>query len=334
MRFFHYLAWASLALFLNACNAPRDNPLDSDGDNFVGALLGSIRGKVTNLVNIPVSDALVLTIPGYRGAFTDADGDYFIEGIEAGTYQIFCAPAGFAADTLTRQINSGKQAMADFRLDALPVFQSFQVTSHYVYQPDEPPYEFYTIYARSLLTDLDGVSDLKQPVLEVEGGLDTLMSYNPDSSIASSFFYSVSLPESFFPNFSVDSLRSTHFTCSVEDTSGNGATSSPLAIQRFFLTSTELIYPEPGVSPDIINIPNPTLIWYPYEGYFFFTYEVRIYQQFNNELYWQRSGIASYVDTVTVDKNLEDGYYYWLIEIFDEYGNSSRSQIADFRVLL
>lgn len=327
--------YASLVSLLYACDAPRDNPLDPEADNFIG-LRGSIAGKVTNLISAPVTDALVLTIPGCRGAFTDSLGNYIIEDVETDVdsrdYQIFCAPSGFEPDTLSVTVYPGSLAVRDFRLDALPVIQDFQVTSHYIYQPGETPPDYYTIFARSHLTDPEGLGDIKIVLLKVEGDPDTLMSYDPDSSTGSSFFYFVNL---YFLPFEVDSLKLKHFTCLVEDTSGNTTSSLPLSIMRFFVTSPILIYPDP-LNHQIITTPFPTLVWYPFEGQFFYTHTARIFRELStyNELVWQRSGIASYVDTATVDDSLSSDDYYWELEVYDEYGNSSRSEPAYFEVHL
>lgn len=330
VRIFHYLASVIPAVLLLGCDAPRDNPLDPGGDNYVGPgpQMGSIRGRVTNLGSVSIPGALVLTMPGYRGDVTDNSGSYLIEDVAVDTYLVFCSPEGFDPDTQEVAVQNGVQSIVDFHLDALPIISSFQVTSHYIYQGPLVPPAYYVIAARSRLADPDGFNDIAEVILEVEGGLDTTMIFNPDSSSGSSLFYFIELPEDFFPGASIDSIKWKKFSCVVVDTSENIATSTPIAIQRFFED-----YPF-QISPVGITITTQPfdLEWAPFGEQFYFTYSVHVFKQGYSTPLWQMDGIAPSATSVAIGVTLDDGTYNWTLEVFDEYGNSSRTSPATFYI--
>lgn len=327
----HYpLILLSFALLLLSCEAPRDNPLDPGASNYIGsqASLGSIAGKVSTLANAPLTGVLVLTVPGYHGAMSNTQGTYMIENVPAGQYQVFCSSSGYEPDTLDVSVLALQQTNADFRLDALPVFQSFQVTSHYIYQgPQGPPTEYYNIFARARLTDPDGNNDISKVTLLIEDWPDTTMSFNSDSTVGSQAFYSVTITVS--PGASLDSIKWKHFTCTAEDESGNSNATPPITIIRIFDD-----YPL-GISP-ANNDPvsnSPTLLWEAFGEQFYFTYQTRIYRQSAPTLIvWQASAIPPYETSATVDSPLVGDSYFWVVETFDEYGNSARSEPLNFQV--
>ncbi|HDH57906.1 MAG TPA: carboxypeptidase regulatory-like domain-containing protein [Bacteroidetes bacterium] len=327
VRIFHYLALIAVGFLLSACDAPRDNPLDPDADNYMGPM-GIVSGRVTNLASVPLSDVMVLAIPGYRGGVTDNSGYFLIENVEAGDYQVSCGPSGFEPDTQFVTVRDGLTSVVNFQLDALPVISNFQVTSHYLYLGTQIPPQTYIIYARSHISDPDGFGDIEQVTLEFEGGLDTLMAYSPDSSSGSSLFYFVQLPLDFFPGASIDSVKWKKFTCTAEDTSGNVASSEPLSIQRFFDDYPVQIYP----FSDIVSSSGLYLWWEPYDEQFFFTYTVRIFKEGYSTPVWERSGISPTDSTTTVGVTLENGDYNWTLEVIDEYGNTARTAPATFTV--
>ncbi|MCX6639312.1 MAG: carboxypeptidase-like regulatory domain-containing protein [bacterium] len=326
---------AALCL-LCACNAPRDNPHDPAGSNYVGPGKGSIGGKVTNLANHPIVSAFLLIIPGYHGAVTDDMGNYLIEEVEAGNYQVICSSTGFDQDTITTSVASGVRAEADFRLDAFPIVQVFQVTSRLNYIGAIPPY-YYTVYARARVTDPDGFNDIATVLLHVDGLNDQPMSFNPDSSSGLNLFYSVVMTEEQFPSPFVDSIRFKDFSCSVTDTSGNSVYSAVEEVLHVFET-----WPTP-LSPSylqIISTLTPVLQWQLFTDGFANSIDVYVYRDVgsgNWQLAWQQKGLAPTDTSATVNPPLPaiSGYtnYNWSLEVFDIYGNSSRSVETPFRIV-
>jgi TonB-linked SusC/RagA family outer membrane protein len=78
---------------------------------------GTIQGKVVDkATNAPVAN-VQLTVEGTkRGAITDAEGQYQIRSIEAGSYQIRAQRVGYAAETQSITLTAGGTVTADFAM--------------------------------------------------------------------------------------------------------------------------------------------------------------------------------------------------------------------------
>ena len=74
------------------------------------------------------------------------------------------------------------------------------------------------------------------------------------------------------------------------------------------------------------------LTWEPFTELYFFTYTTRIFEDVSNDIVWENSEIESTAESDTVAILLDDGSYYWRIAVVDEYGNSSLSEAALFRI--
>lgn len=330
MRAFRLFSLILLMAFI-ACEAPRDNPLDPAANNYIGPESGWITGEVTSLTAVPLGSVLVMSIPGYRGSLTDAQGRYTIADVPPGEYEVCCSPVGFMPDTIIVTINPKSQSIANFRLDALPIIQSFQVTSRFIWQPDEIPLEYYVIFGRTQITDIDGLVDIDRVTLEIENNLETY-AFNHDSSSGSSLYFSVNIPESDLPGGSIESIQGKTFNCIAEDTAGNVTISSPQFIRRFINAYLNPSSPKDHSNPDTAFV---TLVWNPFSATYFFTYKVTLYNDIGGEysytnLYWSMAGINSSVNSVNVEKELEFYDYRWFFEVVDEYGNSARSEPAYF----
>jgi hypothetical protein len=156
------------------------------------------------------------------------------------------------------------------------------------------------------------------------------MSYNPDSSVGSSFFYSLILEEQDLPYGTVDSIKWKHFACIVEDTSGNTASSDTLTIIRFFDDYPITISP---MDNEVVSTQNVQLVWESFNAIFYFTYDVQVYHQVSGSIYdlfWQRSGISSADTSIMVEAVFTNDNYYWELRVIDEYQNSARSAKAYF----
>jgi len=78
---------------------------------------GTIQGRVVDrATNAPVSN-VQLTVEGTkRGAITDADGQYHIRSIEAGSYRVRAQRVGYAAETRQITLTADATVTADFAM--------------------------------------------------------------------------------------------------------------------------------------------------------------------------------------------------------------------------
>ena len=319
------LASAGLVLLLlSGCE-------DGGEDSANGAIpSGSISGRVTTLSNQPLVGAEILAYGAEEsiwGDISDADGHYVIAGLPDGEYQLICSLQGFASDSNTTAVAMGQEtADQDLVLDALPFVEDLQVASHLYCQQILPPF-IYTLSAQAQISDQDGFYDIAGAQLNLEG--EYLATMIHDSAIGDLLGYSIIVPEDSLPGQSIAAVMGKIFTCSVFDMSNNFAVSSPEMIRRCF---EEVPYPISPNFNETVYVPNPWLIWNPFDAPFLFTYTAQVYRDIGRiQFYWQQSAMPMDQDSVQVD-SLPNGYYFWTLLTVDEYGNSAQSQPAYFYV--
>jgi hypothetical protein len=77
----------------------------------------------------------------------------------------------------------------------------------------------------------------------------------------------------------------------------------------------------------------PTLIWKNYDPGFQHTYILQIFtSEITPQLAWQTESVPQDSIQFTVDQDLSDGDYFWVIWAVDEFQNRVRSKPASFRV--
>lgn len=89
----------------------------------------TVVGKVTNALDEPVHHATVLVVQTGRTAETDHDGNYRIESISPGTYDIFAEAASFASQARLVTLSAGETVEIDLVLALSPVRDSVTVTA-------------------------------------------------------------------------------------------------------------------------------------------------------------------------------------------------------------
>jgi hypothetical protein len=191
------------------------------------------------------------------------------------------------------------------------------------------PY-YYTVLAESRISDPDGFGEIDSVLLHITGLNDTLMIYNQDSTTPSALYYSITMTEELFPAPFLDSIRYKDFSCSVSDTVGNITLSDIMNIIHVF----EPPPPTPLSPENIPLLPATPLVWLLFTNPSAVSFTTRVYHEIttnNWSLTWSKSGIAPSDTTIMITPPLTiDGNYYWEMEAFDIYGNSSRSSKFHF----
>lgn len=330
MKTFALTLGACFALLIWGCDAPRDNPFDPKSKNYVGPDLnvGVVSGTVADLSYTPLSGVHIFTIPEYRGAVTNLQGAYSIEGLNLRTYQIVCAPAGYEPDTANVDLTEDAVVTVDFNLNALPFIVDFKVISRFI-DPSQQLQPYYLVSAFAAISELDGKDDLQNVALHIQNGFSALMNY--DSTNTFIHYYSKILPEAELPGASVDSIGDKLIWCTAEDQGGNSDSSDALFIARFFDNYPFLLSP---IDDETVSTPTPTLRWEAFNVPFYFTYHALVYNGQNNPpLVWEKSNISADVTMVVTDSLPNSNYYYWTLEVSDIFGNTALSAPVDFNVL-
>lgn len=333
MRQIALLLAACTALLIGACDVPRNNPYDPQADNYLGseANLGSLSGRVTRLYSpaVGLSGAQIASLPDNSGfiiaAASGPNGNYTIENVPPGQYQLICSLSGHLADTISVTIYPGTQSTVNFHLDALPVIQNFTITSQYIAWGVPPLYLERALLATITATDEDGFTDIDSLHLNLEGVLDTTF-FNPDSTGGITCRQFIRLSQTVFPGGTISpDLVGDNFHCTVKDkSSGLGQASSTVA--HIFPT-----LPVPDVvPPNIWDWMQPFILeWAPYTASFPFTYSAWISPSATpTQITWHQDDIPSTI-THTDSIMIDPGNYIWTLEIIDDYGDFARALPSD-----
>jgi hypothetical protein len=320
------LAFLSLILLLGlpACleDVSRDNPLDpGSGNNTL-----QLSGQVLTFYHPreAISQASILVQPENLVVLSDHDGMFRFNNLEPGEYSLICQAEGYRTDSVKISIQTSTDHT--FLLDGLPHFEQILIKAHHRSRwfPRE---ELYFIEFETIVSDPDGIGDVKSVVCEIPSMSfsDTLQAAIEAGKFSSTLF------NSDLPVASVHQLigRQIHFI--VEDDFGSSTVSDSKFLTRIIEQTPVLISPIELQSVESVPVD---FLWervsVPYPA----TLKIEIFQI--------NLGIAFKVDEVenipinnqnfTYSESLNPGDYYWTINIVDEFGNSSSSREGTFQI--
>lgn len=301
----------------------RDNPLDPASNNYEPPTKGSITGVVQNLTGSSNLSGVTVTMPpDVRSWITGSDGVYRFDGVTDGSHWVEVRKENYGADSALVNVVTGEVTVHNFRLNELPVFDSVNVSSHFVDNEPSPNVVFITVFAN--IIDRDG--NLLSILVLFDG--DTLATYQGQSTGV----FSANYGSSYF-SVPITALEGLPFVLVAADTSGGITASDPQYIFRY-LDAANLTGPTGFQEVE----PTPTLQWNFDNLSFPYLQNVRVYSFPNNVLRWDSLSIPSGVTQVTVTDSLEStgsggvDSYYWTNERLDQHGNTSRSSQAFFLV--
>lgn len=305
--------------------APRNNPLDPQGENFQDA--GGLTVEVTTFYapRQGLDDVTVETDPGNFTGQTDANGEVFIPNLASGTYTIKASREGYAAQMATINITAGEFSTTALALPGLPEFQKIQVNTVHISRWWPPPQELFRLNVNVTLDDRDGLADLEEVWLEIPSfDYRTTLSPQTTPGSFSRLIQGDSLPAA------LPALLGQDMFLYARDRSATISQSEKQAIFRVIETSPLAVSPR---DLGLLDNNAPALSWEATAINFPFTYTVDVVRVDNNIQNLVRSipDISSDSTSIQVDA-LETGEYFWTVSIVDAFGNSSRSREAGFRI--
>lgn len=124
-RSFRFLAAMALAVAIVSCSGGSD--VTGPGNNNPPPpppppATGTISGRVTSTTGSPLEGAMVTTQPASVSATSDAQGNYSLSNVAAGSYTVIAARSGYANGTASVSVIGGQTASANLSLlsTALP----------------------------------------------------------------------------------------------------------------------------------------------------------------------------------------------------------------------
>ncbi len=316
-----------LSLIQAGCapDAPHDNPLDPSSPNYTNG--GRVTGRILGM-SLPyngVSNALVTILQNGSAQLTTSDGSFSFADAPSGQIKLTIAKSGYLTDTLAIDLSVGSNVDTTVHLDALPQITGEEVVTSKIDQWWPGPVYSATVTAN--VTDPDGQVDIMDSTVQVR--VDSL-SFTMDRITGST--YQVVIDDSQLPNQDLQWLVGKELTVIARDHEDAVGSSSPFFVSR-------IIEPEAMPTSPVglqITTPSPVLEWNPPSVTYNYTYELQVVHIDTSTgiqtLVWSESGIISPGGTFSYPGTLSSGTYYWTVAIIDDYGNSSRSKEASFKV--
>jgi len=299
-------------VLFHGCNsdAPRDNPLDP-----VNGM--RIEGKVERYYETSaIREAMLVLKPINKTALSAADGSFAIENISPGNYTLVCQAAGFSSDSV--ELNIQQSTIANFKLNGLPYFRDISLTTHHISSFSAPSDSFFVLF-NVAADDHDNRSDVKIVWYRIDdfGFADTLFEENPQEK---TFFGELDIRD--LGIASLQQLEGKPFTFFVEDQPASVTVSEQYFITRIINTTPT------GQSP--LNVAASPPLNFEWDGLslpFNLTFKIEI-RKINFSFFTlvgEVNNIPASDTTATFGNPLEQGEYFWVLYIVDEFGNRSRS---------
>ncbi len=311
-------------LLLSSClnDAPHDNPLDARSSAASLLLSGDVFTFYQPHSKVP--GAVLMLQPGNHAALSDAGGHYRFTGLSAGTYQLTCAAAGYARDSLTIYLT--ETTKKDFYLDRLPYFNSITLTTHHVSRWF-PVEDIYYLQIQTVVDDPDGISDVKTVYYTIpeDSFCDTLQ-----ATINAGVFARRAGVEN-LPVQNIQQLIGKKFDFYVEDDPGFSGESTEHYLSRIIEETPVLFYPVglETVADSVINFQ-----WQKVNLPYDFTFTIELLQ--NNLGVFSKideiSDLAGEATSYLYQAPLTAGDYLWIVYLVDSFGNSSSSKEGAFRI--
>ncbi len=314
-------------LTLSGCfeGAPRNNPLDPRGENFQDE--GGLTVQVTTFYapQAGLEGVTVQTDPGNFAGPTDASGSVFIPDLASGTYTLTASLPGYATQTTRVDVTAGEFSTVAISLPGLPTFSNIDINTVHISRWWPPPQELFRLDIQADLTDSDGLADIEEVWLEIPA-----FDFRVDLSTQTT-------PGRFGRLIQGDSLPTTlpallgrDIFLYARDRTNSINQSDKQALFRVIETSPLAVSPR---DLSLLDTTAPALSWEAAAISFPFTYKVDVVRVDNNIQNVVRSIPNIPSDSTSFQLNtLAAGEYFWTVSIVDEFGNTSRSREAGFRI--
>lgn len=309
--------------------APRGNPLDpmSEGFQPVGNVVGRVTGFYAPFPGL--AGAEVRLTPGPYVAQTDADGQFVIEAVPEGIYEVAAVKDGYEVGLDTVAVAVGQARRKELRLSGLPVVADLTLLTTHISRWWPPPLDLYALTVTADIVDLDGLADIDSVWVEIPA----LGFAAPLPATQVSGRFQRNLSEAELPAATLFGVQGLGIRVHTLDRAGSRSSSPPQSLSRILDVVPVAGEPQAGIS---INDPQPTLTWQPVRLPFGFSYRVAVSRaDFGAETeVWALGGIDASATSVQVGVALTAGATYnWTLDVVDGFGNWTRSKPAGFIVV-
>ncbi|MHC1739373.1 MAG: carboxypeptidase-like regulatory domain-containing protein [Ignavibacteriaceae bacterium] len=309
-------------LIFSSCEAPRENPLDPNNpDSQYGMIEGYV--KTESVPRAALSDVTVFDEDGNILAQTNTSGYFKINNIQTGSYLLYFEKTGYKKDTLQINWNGLKKIAVEEYLNQIPHLDSLLIYSVVISRYSLPP--LVQLVVKAKITDSD--KDLDSMIVSCDAvGFTEYLSYNTNDKYYSKETYLYDMPVS-----DLEEMIGKEIKIFAKESNGDKNVVGSGSLKRVITEAIDYIRP---ANYDTVSA-KPLLEWYDYEAGYSFSQNIEVYSyelDFSNVLVWQRINLPSDSLSVTIDKDLPDGNYFWVIYCIDEFSNRIRSNPASFYI--
>ena len=303
-------------------DASRNNPLDPQNPNSSVELSGTVFTLYPP--HQPIENARVIINPGNIILITNSEGQFTFSNIKPGAYKLLGSAEGFSKDSI--QIEISNTTSKDFFLNGLPYFKQIHLTTQHISRWF-PSGDIFSMQIEVIANDGDGAGDIDKIWYELENHsfTDTLTQVTPGSEnfrgIASEFE---------LPLNNLHELIGKPITFFIKDLPGEIVISDNHFLSRIIDETPQLISPV-GLAiintfPIILEWRRVTNLQYP------FSYRIEILSIDLGLKVDEIENIQASESTIQYNNTLDNGDYFWVLYIVDEFGNNSSSKEGSFRV--
>jgi len=143
---------------------------------------GVIKGRVSDAINNqPIAFANVAIQNTVTGAVSDLDGNYIIEGVEPGLYNVQTSYVGYNPNTVFEvEVFANKPAIVDIKLEASATsLEAVEITTEVFQRKEESPISLQQIGTNEIQRNPGGNRDISRAI-QVLPGVSTGLSFRND----------------------------------------------------------------------------------------------------------------------------------------------------------
>jgi hypothetical protein len=306
--------------------ASRDNPLDPLGASY------SPRGRIVGYVGayyqtaIPLSGVMVFLYPSGNYTLSGTDGSFEFSRLPAGEYKLRLIQPGYRSDSMAVSVQNDTRQV-QFRLNAVPVFRQTILQTHHIsrWWPSD---DLYYLTVSTEIEDSDGSNDIDSVWVEISTGTGVFPLVRKDQDGN----FSAEIMEQDLNVSSLYALQGIEIKIYCLDQVGNQSESENLFLPRVIEQIPTLLYPTELAS---VGEGPLSFTWEPLFPGFPFTQKIEIYQ-INAGIYnriYEFEDLPNNATDFAFDGHLDQGDYFWVLYIIDEFGDSCRSKEGAFRVI-
>jgi hypothetical protein len=307
-------------VFLNSCEAPRENPLDpNSNDNLLGTIDGTVQ--TFSLPYTPIKNVEVFWKPGNILVYSDTGGNFIIPNVKTENGTLIFRKEGYHTDTVEIDWAGARKITEQINLNKIPMLDSLSVYS-VIINSANPPVLMSELVIKTKIIDVDNDIDTVSVVNEKQG-LDKAMDFN----IASKTFQTVLTPEEL--NITdIEQSIGLEFDFRVRDVLGEIYMLHGDGVNR--VIKDQVTGLQPANDQQIPTVPF-NLQWDSFTPGYSFHYMVEIYTNDGSQLVFRKDSISSGENSFNIT-TMNSGSYWWAIWIIDEFNDMSRSLPATFIV--